>query len=82
MGNRPSRSAGARFQEIVEVDFFSSPLQKKLETLLARAETSSTSEAAISKIDLKDYVGRVWVASATSRDRPLSVSLVNPALRR
>ncbi len=56
----------ARFQEIVEVDFFSSPLQKKLETLLARAETSSTSEAAISKIDLKDYVGRVWV----TRPRP------------
>jgi hypothetical protein len=56
----------ARFQEIVEVDFFGSPLQKEVETLLARVERSPTSETAISKINPKDYVGRVWV----TRPRP------------
>src|ERR1700686_4868470 len=34
------RRLGARFREISEVDFFSSPLQKRVEELLMRANTS------------------------------------------
>jgi len=58
----------SRFQEIVEVDFFDSPLQKRAGELLARADAARvktrTSETA--KIDPQDYKGRVWV----TRPRP------------
>src|SRR5437016_5195815 len=58
-----------RFQEIVEVDFFDSPLQKRVQELLEQATRSraAKSEAvANSKINPKDYRGRVWV----TRPRP------------
>jgi hypothetical protein len=58
----------SRFQEIVEIDFFDSPLQKRVGELLARAD-----EARIAKrmpedaqIDPTDYKNRVWV----TRPRP------------
>jgi hypothetical protein len=56
----------ARFREIVEIDFFNSPLQKRVEELLARAETSPTSAGEAVKINPRDYVGRVWI----TRPRP------------
>jgi hypothetical protein len=53
----------SRFQEIVEVDFFDSPLQKRVGELLAQADaarmTGRVPEAA--RIDPRDYKGRVWV---------------------
>jgi hypothetical protein len=58
----------SRFQEIVEVDFFHSPLQKRVGELLATADaarlTLRTSER--QKIDPREYKKRVWV----TRPRP------------
>jgi hypothetical protein len=71
---RPKRALGrlsrlrSRFQEIVEVDFFHSPLQKRVGDLLANADatrlTGGTSER--QKIDPREYKKRVWV----TRPRP------------
>ena len=57
-----------RFQEIVEVDFFDSPLQKRVQELLELATRSSAAKSgsAAAKIDPKKYRGRVWV----TRPRP------------
>jgi len=57
-----------RFQEIVEVDFFDSPLQKRVQELLEQATTSNAgkSGSAATKIDPKKYKSRVWV----TRPRP------------
>jgi hypothetical protein len=58
----------SRFQEIVEVDFFHSPLQKRVGELLANADatrlTAKPSEKP--KIDARKYKNRVWV----TRPRP------------
>src|SRR5216683_1789270 len=58
----------SRFQEIVEIDFFDSPLQKRVGELFARADearvTKRMAESAL--IDPKDYKSRVWV----TRPRP------------
>src|ERR1700732_4834310 len=58
----------SRFQEIVEVDFFHSPLQKRVGELLANADaarlTAKPSEKP--KIDAREYKNRVWV----TRPRP------------
>jgi len=58
----------SRFQEIVEVDFFDSPLQKRVGELLAKADaarvTAQVSEPP--KIDPQDHKNRVWV----TRPRP------------
>src|SRR5205809_4937713 len=56
----------ARFREIVEIDFFQSPLQKRVEELLANAETPSASTARAPRIDPKSFLNRVWV----TRPRP------------
>lgn len=57
-----------RFQEIVEVDFFGSPMQGRVRELLERAnlprKAKPTSPRA--KINPKDYKGRLWV----TRPRP------------
>jgi hypothetical protein len=57
-----------RFQEIVEVDFFDSPLQKRAQELLEIAARSNAAKAggASAKIDPKEYKSRVWV----TRPRP------------
>src|SRR5438876_7067949 len=57
-----------RFQEIVEVDFFDSPLQKRVQELLEQATrwNAAKSGSAATKIDPKEYNGRVWV----TRPRP------------
>ena len=64
---RLSRLRG-RFQEIVEVDFFESPLQKRVRELLSRADAARVArrkpEAAA--IRPRDYKSRLWV----TRPRP------------
>lgn len=55
-----------RFREIVEIDFFNSPLQKRVEELLARADTSPTPAKEPAKVNPREYIGRVWV----TRPRP------------
>jgi hypothetical protein len=55
----------SRFQEIREVDFFSSPLQKRVEELLATADANRAAKPS-SEIDPKDYKNRLWV----TRPRP------------
>jgi hypothetical protein len=62
---RISRLRG-RFREIVEVDFFNSPLQKRVEELLTRVSTSPTSTEEPSKINPAEFKSRVWV----TRPRP------------
>jgi hypothetical protein len=58
----------SRFQEIVEVDFFESPLQKRAGELLAKADASrvTVQKAETPKINPRDYKSRVWV----TRPRP------------
>jgi hypothetical protein len=55
-----------RFRDIVEIDFFNSPLQKRVEELLARADTSPTPAKEPAKVNPREYTGRVWV----TRPRP------------
>jgi hypothetical protein len=57
-----------RFQEIVEVDFFDSPLQKRVRELLELASRSNATKSGswAIKINPKQYKGRVWV----TRPRP------------
>ncbi|HEY6904841.1 MAG TPA: chromate resistance protein ChrB domain-containing protein [Candidatus Acidoferrales bacterium] len=56
----------ARFLEIAQVDFFNSPLQKRVEELLARADASPAPTEETVKADPREYVGRVWI----TRPRP------------
>jgi hypothetical protein len=55
-----------RFREIVEIDFFNSPLQKRAEELIARADMSQKPTKETGRINPREYVGRVWV----TRPRP------------
>ena len=58
----------SRFQEIVEVDFFESPLQKRAGELLAKADAArvTTRKPETRKVDPREYKSRVWV----TRPRP------------
>jgi hypothetical protein len=58
----------SRFQEIVDVDFFDSPLQKRAGELLAKADAARVSprKPETPKVDPRDYKSRVWV----TRPRP------------
>jgi len=60
------RRLRARFREIVEIDFFNSPLQKRVEELLTRADSIPVPAGKADKINRREYVGRVWV----TRPRP------------
>src|SRR6267154_2613724 len=53
----------SRFQEIVEVDFFDSPLQKRAVELLAKADAArvTSRKPDIAKIDPRDYKARLWI---------------------
>ena len=70
----PKRSVGrlsrlrSRFQEIVEIDFFDSPLQKRVGELLEQADAArmASRAPAAAPIDPRDYKGRLWV----TRPRP------------
>src|ERR1043166_3111148 len=56
-----------RFQEIVDVDFFDSPLQERVRELLERASSLRTAKAGVPpKINRKEYKNRIWV----TRPRP------------
>ena len=55
-----------RFREIVEVDFFHSPLQKRVDKMLQRAESVPSGEVTANRPNAKDYLGRHWV----TRPRP------------
>src|SRR5713101_2743959 len=71
---RPKRALGrlsrlrSRFQEIVEVDFFDSPLQKRVGELLSSADAArvATRIPVFAAVHPRDYKGRVWV----TRPRP------------
>ncbi len=58
----------SRFQEIVDVDFFESPMQKRVGELLAKADAARvvTGKLETPKIEPRDYKARVWV----TRPRP------------
>jgi hypothetical protein len=58
----------SRFQEIVEVDFFGSPLQKRVAELLAKVDAgrSEKPKQQTARIDRQNYNNRVWV----TRPRP------------
>lgn len=56
----------ARFREIAEVDFFQIPLQKRVEELLARADTPARPGKKAVEVNPRDYTGRIWV----TRPRP------------
>jgi hypothetical protein len=58
----------SRFQELVEVDFFDSPLQKRSAELLAKADAARVTARPPErrKINPGDYKNRVWV----TRPRP------------
>src|SRR5256885_1459979 len=70
----PRRSIGrlsrlrVRFQEIVEVDFFDSPLQKRVAELLARADGARVAppKPQSAQINPREYKGKLWV----TRPRP------------
>src|SRR5215467_4298721 len=71
VGGKPSGRLGRlrnRFQEIVEVDFFSSPLQVRVKELLENAASlrGPASAAPTRKVNARDYKGRLWV----TRPRP------------
>lgn len=56
----------ARFRDIVEIDFFNSPLQKRVEELLARADNSPAPDGTAAPIQPRTYLRRLWV----TRPRP------------
>lgn len=56
----------ARFREIVDIDFFNSPMQKRAETLLERADTPPSAAKEAFRSNPRDYAGRLWV----TRPRP------------
>jgi hypothetical protein len=70
---RPENRAGSRlsrlrtrFREIAEIDFFNSPLQKRVHKLLARADTSPRRPEESAKVNPREYAGKIWV----TRPRP------------
>jgi len=56
-----------RFQEIVDVDFFDSPLQERVRELLERASSMrAAKEDATARVNPREYKNRIWV----TRPRP------------
>jgi hypothetical protein len=69
----------SRFQEIVEVDFFGSPLQKRVAELLANADARRAvkPKQQTARIDRQNYTNRVWVTRPRPRvDRSASAWLI------
>jgi hypothetical protein len=64
-GGRLSRLRN-RFQEIVEVDFFDTPLQARVRELLEQTSASRVPRPSRAEIQPKDYKNRIWV----TRPRP------------
>ena len=77
------RRLRARFAEIVEIDFFTSPLRKRTEELLVSAERSPQMERETKGLQAKDYAGRVWVTRARPGiDRSASAWLIRRCIDR
>jgi hypothetical protein len=55
-----------RFLEITEIDFFHSPIQKRVEELFARVDASPVSKGETVKANSREYLGKLWV----TRPRP------------
>jgi hypothetical protein len=55
-----------RFREIADIDFFQSPVQKRVEELFARIEASPASKGQVAKVNPREYLGKMWV----TRTRP------------
>jgi hypothetical protein len=55
-----------RFQEIVEVDFFDSPLQARARELLEKASSLPKAAAMEARVNPKEFKNRIWV----TRPRP------------
>ncbi len=55
-----------QFREIAEIDFFHSPLQKRVEELLLRIDEPPSSTRGDLKVNPREYLGRLWV----TRPRP------------
>jgi len=69
----------SRFQEIVEVDFFNSPLQKRVGELLARADEKRVAMRLpeTPRIKPQDYKNKVWVTRPSPGvDRSASAWLI------
>ncbi len=75
LGAAPSNRSAARlsrlrhrFQEVVGIDFFHSPLRSRVEELLETIATSgaASSTAAVVSVSRQEYKGRLWV----TRPRP------------
>ncbi len=60
---RPARlnRLRAQFREIVDIDFFHSPLQKRVEELLAQADARPADAGESTKVDPREYTDRLWV---------------------
>jgi hypothetical protein len=56
----------SRFREIVEIDFFDSPMQKRVADSLAKADAPPVEHKKLTKVNRKEFVGRLWV----TRPRP------------
>jgi hypothetical protein len=56
----------ARFREIVETDFFHSPMQKRVADLLAKADAPPAEPEKSTKANRRTFAGRLWV----TRPRP------------
>jgi hypothetical protein len=55
-----------RFQEIIAIDFFQSPLRSRVETLIARADEPSGKAGHNDRGKLSEYRNRIWI----TRPRP------------
>ncbi|HKQ88854.1 MAG TPA: chromate resistance protein ChrB domain-containing protein [Candidatus Acidoferrales bacterium] len=64
--SHPLRRLRARFLEIVEVDFFHSPFQKRVEEFLGRVEAGLSPETETARVNVREYAGKTWL----TRPRP------------
>jgi len=74
----------SRFQEIVEVDFFESPMQKRAGELLAKADAArvATRKIQMPKIEPRDYQKQGLGYPAETRCGPVRIRLAGSALYR
>jgi hypothetical protein len=56
----------ARYNEIASIDFFHSPVRKRVEDLFTQVATPPSSTETVVKTNPREYLGRVWV----TRPRP------------
>jgi hypothetical protein len=75
-----------RFQEIAAMDFFGSPLRRRVEGLLERAEATrapASGEGEASLVERRKYQGRLWVTRPRPGiDRSASAWLIRRAIDR